>query len=289
VTNTTAATAIHWHRDGETRFPFGRVSPDPARWTPVGFPPPWPDRPWTFGVVVASANGVLAWRPHGPHDNPVQAILGAADRRERLADTRHLRLMRSYGDGAVGAQTLRDHPTLVLTPQEPGDEPAPELYRFRTEHGLSHHPRNVVYSLRGRLPLEHPMFNTPGLRGVVVTTDPGAAELTRRGAGARGLPLIVEPLREPAGLRRAHQRLFAELGVRYLACEGGETILKTLRAAGLLDEVFLTVTDVVIDESAHEGILRIPDFGAEGAELVGEGRIAPDSGYVFQRWRLSRR
>jgi riboflavin biosynthesis pyrimidine reductase len=117
----------------------------------------------------------------------------------------------------------------------------------------------------------------------------GAGELATRGAGAREIPLIVEPSLDAAGLRRAHERLFADRGVRYLACEGGDTILRALRAAHLLDEVFLTVTDVDIDESGHEGVLKIFDFAAEGAELAAEGRIAPDSGFTFQRWRFNRR
>lgn len=290
---------IHWYLDRETRFPFGRVSPDPPKWEPIGFPPPWPDRPWTFGVMVASANGIVAWRRRDASDDPVRAILGGDDRPERIADRRHMRYLRSIGDAGVGAQTVRDQPTLVLTPQEPGDEPAPELYRFRAEHGLTHQPRNVVYSLYGRLPVEHPMFNTPGLDAIVVTTPAGEMELTRRGfrrgdaamAGAAPtVARIVQPeLPDGDGLRRAHRRLFAEHGVRYLACEGGETILQALRDAGLLDEVFLTVTAVVIDERAHDGVLKVLDFEAEGADLIAEGKIARDSGYTFRRWRLSTR
>jgi riboflavin biosynthesis pyrimidine reductase len=65
--------------------------------------------------------------------------------------------------------------------------------------------------------------------------------------------MVVEELLEPAGLRRAHARLFSELGVRYLDCEGGQTVLRRLHARGLLDEVFLTSTPLVVDEAAHEG------------------------------------
>ena len=54
---------IRWQLDNERRFPFGRA-PDPAWFEPIGFPPPWPDRPWIFGVMVASANGW--WRGIGP-------------------------------------------------------------------------------------------------------------------------------------------------------------------------------------------------------------------------------
>jgi riboflavin biosynthesis pyrimidine reductase len=281
------ATRIEWTGNGEPRFPFGRLSPDPARWEPLGFPPPWPDRPWIYGVMVCSANGVVAWRRRDGEDDPVRAILGGNERPERIADRRHMRFLRSFGDAAVGAQTVRDQPALVLTPQEPGDEPVPELYRFRIAHGLSKHPRNVVYSIFGRLPLRHPIFTTPEIEPIVVTTQAGAAEIARRDGGDAGIRLVIEPLHEPAGLRRAHERLFADRGVRYLACEGGETVLAALRKAGLLDEVFLTMTDAVVDEFAHEGVLRIMDFRAEGATLIAEGRTAPASGWRFQRWRFS--
>ena len=98
--------------------------------------------------------------------------------------------------------------------------------------------------------------------------------------------IIAEPVLEREGLVRAHQRLFAEHHVRYLACEGGQTVLSALHGAGLLDEVFLTVTDVVIDEGAHDGVIRTFDFQAEGADLLAEGTISGDSGYTFQRWRF---
>jgi riboflavin biosynthesis pyrimidine reductase len=286
---TVESTRIEWRTIRRTDDAVVVTSPDPSRWSSLGFPSPWPDRPWVFGVMVASANGVVAWRRSGPGDDPVVTILGGENRIERIADRRHMRFLRTVGDAAVGAQTVRDQPDLVLTPQEPGDEPAPELYRLRTERGLSHHPRNVVYSRFGRLPLEHPMFNTPGLHAIVVTTETGAVELGARGVDGKDVSVIAEPSLDPDRLRWAHQRLHAEHGVQYLACEGGETVLRALRAAGVLDEVFLTITDVVIDESAHDGVLKVVDFQAEGAELVAEGRISPRSGFVFQRWRFARR
>ena len=115
---------IHWYRDDETRHPFGARSPDPARFEPIGFPPPWPDRPWVYGVMVASKNGVVAWKRCDETDDPVRAILGGDDNRpERIADRAHMRHLRCYGDAAIGSQTLRDQPRLVQTPQEPGEPP----------------------------------------------------------------------------------------------------------------------------------------------------------------------
>jgi riboflavin biosynthesis pyrimidine reductase len=281
---------IHWHLDRETRHPFGTRSPDPASLEPIGFPPSWPDRPWIFGVMLATANGVVAWRRAGPHDDPVLAAAGGDDTRpERVADRRHLRHLRCYGDVSVGAQTLRDEPGLVQTPRQPGEPPAPALYAFRAAHGLSHHPRTIVYTLRGGLSPDLAVFNTPGLEVIVVGPSIAEATLSVRGAREKGVSFVVEDVRDPRGLRRAHERLASEHGVRYLSCEGGATVLHALHAAGVLDEVFVTVTDTVIDESAHEAVLKVMDFDAEGATLIAEGAIDPDSPWRFRRWRFNPR
>ena len=281
---------IHWHLQNEPRFPFGRRSPDPEWYEPIGFPPPWPDRPWIFGVMVASANRVVAWRRSGPDDDPVLAILGGDDKRdERIADRRHMRHLRCFGDVAIGAQTLREQPGLIQTPQEPHEEPMEALYRFRRAHGLPAQPRHVVYSLRGCLDLTRPIFNTPGVEVIVVTTQAGALDLRSCGISTKGADLLVEPLERADALRRAHTRLFEDHGVRYLDCEGGQTVLRALHAAGLLDEVFLTETDVVVDDSRHAGVLRIFDFEQEGAQLIAEGRTSDDSPWRFRRWRFNQR
>jgi len=154
---------------------------------------------------------------------------------------------------------------------------------------LPHHPRAIIYSLQGRLELDSPVFNTPGLDVVVVGTSSVAANLSARAATTTAVDVIAERVLEPPGLRCAHERLFAERGVRYLACEGGERILRALHTAALLDEVFVTVTDRVIDETAHEGVLKIFDFESEGADLIAEGKTSPRSGWMFRRWRFNAR
>ena len=218
------------------------------------------------------------------------AVLGG-DRRHpaRVADKQLMRFLRCFGDVAVGAETVRTQPELVLSPQQPSDPPAPELFEFRERAGLPRQPRNIVYSLYGRLPLDHRIFTTPGITPLVVTTPAGAAELARRARPAPPPLTVVDDLLSPRGLRDAHARLFAEHGVRYLDCEGGQTVLAALHAAGLLDEVFLTVTPFVVDVAAHDDVITTFDFEAEGATLVGEGRTAADERWLFRRWRFSAR
>jgi len=276
--------SIQWTRYRSAGTEVG--TPDRERWAPLAFPAPPADRPWVFGVVVTSANGVVAWRRRDVHDDPVREILGGDTRPDRIADRRLTRYLRTIGDVGIGAQTMREQPRLILTPQEPDDERLPELYAFRVARGLTHHPRNIIYSLYGRLPPEHPMLTTRGLSPIILTTPAGRDELARR--GIRDAAVIVEPLVEPEGLARAHARLRAEHGVRYLACEGGQTVFAALHAARVLDEMFVTTTDVIVDRSAHEGVLTTFDFAAEHATLMADGRVEPAGVYSFKRWRFVR-
>jgi riboflavin biosynthesis pyrimidine reductase len=277
-------TRIQWTRYRSAGAEVG--TPDPERWASLSFPAPPPDRPWVFGVVVTSANGVVAWRRRDARDEPVPAILGDDTRLDWIADRRLMRYLRTIGDAGIGAQTVREQPTLVLSPQEPGDERAPELYAFRVARGLPHHPRNIIYSVYGGVPPRHPILTTPGLSPIILTTPAGRAELTRR--GIRDVAVVVESLLEPGGLERAHARLRAEHGVRYIACEGGQTLLAALRRARLLDEIFVTTTDVMVDRAARDGVLTTFDFSVERATLVAEGRLEPSGVYVFKRWRFAR-
>ena len=279
---------IRWHVNEERRYPFG-ASPDSEWFEPLGFPPPWPDRPWIFGVMVASANGVVAWRRSGPDDDPVLSVLGGESTRPaRIADLRHMRHLRCYGDVAIGAQTLREQPRLVQLPQEPTDPPMPALYAFRRAHGLLREPRHVVYSLGGCIDLALPMFNTSGVDVIVVTTDTGEAEVRSFCVPGPNVQIVADVLEQPGGLLNAHRYLFAARGVRYLDCEGGQTMLTSLRRAGLLDEVFVTETDVTVGVSRHAGVLHMFDFEREGAELIAEGRVAEDPAWRFRRWRFNR-
>ncbi len=133
------------------------------------------------------------------------------------------------------------------------------------------------------------MFNTPGVEVIVVTTGHGARRLRAQGSEGKGVTLLVagEDALGPAELLHAHQRLFADFDVRYLDCEGGATILAALHEAGLVDEIFITVTDVRIDPSGHAGVKRL--FSLDGARLMAEGHTAPDTGYVFRRCRFNER
>jgi len=242
--------------------------------------------------VIASKNGILTWKRAGVHDDPVRAIAGGdVTRSGRLADLQLMRYLRACADAiSFGAQTLRDQPDLIGTPDIEGGL-GDALYQFRVRHGLGRFPIQVVYSESGRLDLDAPMFNTPHLVVIIITTGAGARLLRARGSHEKGLTMFVAAAEriDSVGLSRSHERLFGEFGVRYLDCEGGAVMLESLHQAHLLDEVFVTVTDAHVEPTEHAEVKRIFDFQAEGACLIGEGRTASDPGYIFRRWRFNQR
>jgi riboflavin biosynthesis pyrimidine reductase len=281
---------ITWEINLERRYPYGEASPDPARLQTLGFPPPWPDRPWIYANVITSQNGLVAWKRHDPGDDPIRAIAGGDFTRPgRRADVRLMRYLRACASAvSVGAQTLRDQPALVGTLDDSGSDLGAVLERFRQSHGLRRLPVQVIYTREGALDLQARMFSTAGVGVIVVTTGHGARRLRSQGSEGKGVTLLVAgDALGPAELLHAHQRLFADFDVRYVDCEGGATILAALHEAGLVDEIFVTVTDVRIDPSGHEGVKRL--FSFDGAHLMAEGHTAPDAGYVFRRWRFNER
>ena len=283
---------VSWHQNTETRYPHGPTSPDPERVEPLGFPPPWPTRPWIYANVIASKNGILTWKRAGRHDDPVRAIAGGDFTRSgRLADLQLMRYLRACADAvSFGAQTLRDQPDLIGTPDIEGGL-GDALYQLRARHGQGRFPLQVIYSESGRLDLGVPMFNTSHLRVIIITTVAGARLLRSRGSDEKSLTIFVagEEGIASAGLSSSHERLFDEFGVRYLDCEGGAVVLRSLHQTRLLDEVFVTVTDIDVEATEHTDIKRVFDFEAEGARLISEGRTVSDPGYVFRRWRFNQR
>ena len=151
-----------------------------------------------------------------------------------------------------------------------------ELRQKRVAEGLAPEPLAVVASARLNLPVDLPLLQEPEQEVVIATGSD--AELS--GTAAR-----IEYFRTGDDLPLLMSRLRDERGVRSILCEGGPTLNFHLLAAGLVDELFLTLNPKLSGGAAALTIVAGRDL-VEPTELelvsVSEG-----GGDLFTRWRVT--
>jgi riboflavin-specific deaminase-like protein len=112
----------------------------------------------------------------------------------------------------------------------------PHTRRRRAERGRSEEPLACIVSGRLQLPVDLPLLATPQARVVLVTSSPAslpqvAAHVDYVRCGRAGVLDLAHALGE----------LHGRFAVRTLLCEGGPHLNSHLLAAGLVDELFLTL------------------------------------------------
>ena len=144
----------------------------------------------------------------------------------------------------------------------------------REELGLPGDPLVVIVGSLD-LPWDAPLFTAGGGAVLLITADPDGEPPATATA--------VEVLREPDGrvdVTIALRRLRRERGVRALLCEGGPHLHSQLQAAGLADELFLTIAPKLVGAGSTilEGVLP------EVAELE-LAWLLQDGSELFARYR----
>jgi riboflavin-specific deaminase-like protein len=151
-----------------------------------------------------------------------------------------------------------------------------ELRQKRVREGLAPEPLAVVASARLDLPADLPLLQEPDQQVVIATGS--AAELS--GTAAR-----VEYFRTGDDLPLLMARLRDERGVRSILGEGGPTLNFHLLAAGLVDELFLTLNPKLTGGAAALTIVAGRDL-VEPTELELVS-VAEGGGDLFTRWRVT--
>ena len=245
-----------------------RILPEHAELTPTeaiaglglgGRAPP--ERPYLVLNMVATADGKAAL------GGRTKGLSGPTDRRV-------FRELRTQADAVmVGAGTARTERYGPLVRD-------PALREKRRREGLAPDPLACLVSGRLDLPGDLPLLRDPDSRVVVLTASRAALP---------EVPARVEYLREPGAPLHVSSllgRLRGELGVRSVLCEGGPTLNASLLREGLVDELFLTLSPMLIG-------------GARGLTIVaGEPLPAPvelellwlleSGGHLFLRLRVRR-
>jgi riboflavin-specific deaminase-like protein len=144
------------------------------------------------------------------------------------ADTAMLAGLRTRFDAVmIGAGTMRvERYSRPVRKQEKRER--------RERIGLPDEPLMAIVSGRLDLPWDAPLFGEPQGRVVVFTSSEAEPPET-----VASLELVRHE--EAVDLAEALRHLRRERGVRALLCEGGPHLYAQLQAAGLVDDLFLTI------------------------------------------------
>lgn len=192
----------------------------------LGFP-----EEWVYANFVETLDGVVAL-PEVPRAN--RLIAGESE-----ADHFVMALLRACADVVVvGSGTLRGSPRSKWLPESVYPAAAPELAELRAALRLEPQPRLAVVSA-GRSTLTLPDGTSE--RAIVLTTHAGADRLS---GALPGVEIVAVSDGEAVDVLAAFAAL-RERGLRRVLCEGGPTLFASCLRAGLIDELFLTLSPVV--------------------------------------------
>ncbi len=237
--------------------------------------------PCVYSNFVTSLDGVVSLG--------IRGHLGGADISGHNDDDRMVMgLLRAVADVVlIGSGTLRADPDHLWTAAGICPEFAADYRLLRDTLGKPPAPLTVVVSGSGKVDLGLPVFSSGLVQGLVVTTNAGARELSRRRprafCTAEVLPVIGASL-TPAAILRAINRL--NVGCSILL-EGGPHLLGEFYARRLIGEQFLTVSPQLFGRARADPRLSLvmnqlfsPGQGRQG-RLVGAKRSAS---HLFLRY-----
>jgi riboflavin biosynthesis pyrimidine reductase len=203
-----------------------------------------PQRPYVLLNMVSTVDGRAT-------------VQGRSGRLGNRADRELFHGLRGAVDAVMaGAGTVRVERYGRIIPGETGR-------RLRRERGLSEEPLACIVSGRLSLPADIPLLAEPSSHVVIVT--PSAASLAPSGAR---IDYVRSGRDGRLDLAAALGELRDRFAVRTLLCEGGPHLNSELLAAGLVDELFLTISATLAggDEATGEPLRILA--GVELAELV---------------------
>ncbi|MTE21512.1 pyrimidine reductase family protein [Streptomyces sp. TRM43335] len=217
--------------------------------------------PWLRGNMVSSLDGAAH---HGGRSQPLSSD----------ADMRVFGVLRALADAVVvGAETVRQE----------GYRPARARAAFaarRRAAGQGPAPAIAVVSAGLDLDFSLPLFTEPLVPTLVLT---GAAAPADRQAAARAAGAVVVHAGEGTGVDPARvPGLLAEHGHTRLLTEGGPRLLGQFAAAGVLDELCLTLSPRITVGNASR-ITDGPGLAAPAEYALVS--LVEEDGFLFTRYR----
>lgn len=185
------------------------------------------------------------------------------------ASLRHMHKLRQSVDAIlIGAQTaLRDNPLLTV--------------RYHDEYAQPRHPIRIILSSQTELPIRLRVFDPrlPG-RTVLVTTAMTSAEW-RDALSHQGVEVLLLSASASGGIELSS--LLTLLGEREITCllvEGGMQVHHSFLAAGLIDEVQVCVTPLLIGNLPHKQKVSPLQIQQVGDDFIMHTRLEQEGSHV---------
>ena len=222
----------------------------------------YPEERWLAVNFVSSADGAIS-------------LHGRAAELSNEPDQRVLRL------GSDLADVLLVGATTAVVEEFRGVHPDEQTVTRRKRLGLAPIPPTAVVTTGRSLPADAPVVTEALVPSIVITTA-AVPERTRAEWAAAGATVLIAG-EHRVDLRLAVDRLAAQ-GLGRVDCEGGAHLFGSLLAAGLVDELRLTVSPTLVSGLAGR-IATGADIDPARLELKS---VVAESDTLMVRYRVRR-
>lgn len=208
------------------------------------------------------------------------------------ADRFIMGLLRASADAiVVGAETVNATAPAHRWTGAGVYPPASEAYaRYRKEVlGKAGDPLTVVVTGRGHLDLGHSLFQDSATAVLIVTSALGKEQLLRTGAGQLSSTQIRDLAAVDGSIdpRAIASLLENDFQVKLLLHEGGPTLFGSFVSAGIVDELFLTISPQIAGRSpGHQrlGLVANAQFAPTTAPWVTLISAKQQESHLFLRY-----
>jgi riboflavin biosynthesis pyrimidine reductase len=205
-------------------MPLRRLLPDPVDAVDLveAYPYP-PDTTWLRANMISSADGAAT-------------INGRAGGLGSATDQQVLGLLRALADVVIAGAG-----TVIAEGYGPA-RARPQYQDLRATAGQPSAPRMVVVSQRLQLDFDSKYFSEALETPIVVTCEAAPADRVLAARKVAEVVIAGDGVVSPTVMVDA----LVALGYRRLLCEGGPTLLATVAADGVLDELCLTIAPMLV-------------------------------------------
>ena len=229
-----------------------------------------------YANFVQTVDGVVAI-PSVPDSNRI--VSGGSD-----ADRFVMGLLRATADVVlIGSGTLRASARGRWRPETVFSAAAAAYAELRHELDLAPHPRVAILTASGSIPPDRAVLEDAPL---VLTTSAGYERL--EGALPAGVEIVALPGEDQVDVRSAVELLRGR-GHRRVLSEAGPHVFGSLVEAGLVDELFLTLSPVLAGRSPSGSLALVEGVALlqERAQPVRLRSVRAHRSHLFLQYALS--